>query len=65
MVGGKRAVGPVKCRAMGDESHSDTVEVKGDWRAFRYVRDPRRVAKRPRPETQIPRHFFLCFHCTS
>lgn len=54
---GKRAAGPVKCRAMGDDSHSDTVEVKGDWRAFRYARNPRRVAKRPARNDRFPDTF--------
>ena len=58
---GKRAAGPVKCRAMGDDSHSDTVEVKGDWRAFRYARNPRRVAKRPARNDSFPDTFSSVF----
>ena len=44
---------------MGDDSHSDTVEVKGDWRAFRYARNPRRVAKRPARNDRFPDTFPL------
>ena len=46
---------------MGDDSHSDTVEVKGDCRPSG-TRVTRAASRNAPPKRQIPRHFFLCFH---